>query len=146
MKRLFAILACVLLAASRSSGQPPGPPPIFHVVSKTIPDKGLIFLVRYEPVTEQVAVKVLVNINGQIVEETRSEKRVVYTTVQYSMDIANARVITPDGKQMPIDEVWKRLKANTVVVLSGDGNTPAQPYLRALSSETLVIIPGPMKK
>ena len=145
MKRLLAILAGVLLAASASSAQPPGPPPTLQVVSKTNPGKGLIVFVRYEAVNEQVAVKVLVNINGQNVEETRLVTRVVYRTVEYSVDISNGRVITPDGKQLPIDEAWKRLKAKTVVAVSADGNTPAADYLRALSAETLVIIPGPAK-
>jgi hypothetical protein len=59
------------------------------------------------------------------------------------IDATNSRVITPDGKQLPIDEVWKRLKANTVVLVSADGNTPAAAFLQALNAQTLIIIPGP---
>jgi hypothetical protein len=58
-------------------------------------------------------------------------------------DAATSRVITPDGKQLPIDEVWKRLKPNTIIAISADSNTPDNAYLRALNPETLVLIPGP---
>jgi hypothetical protein len=54
--------------------------------------------------------------------------------------------MTPDGKQLPIDEVWKRLKKDTVVLVSGDGNTPAQAYLKAVNPETLVLIAPQMDR
>ena len=66
----------------------------------------------------------------------RVEERIA--TVQ----LANSRVITPDGKQLPIEDVWKRLKAKAVIAYS-DAGTPGEQYLRALNPETLVII-GPM--
>jgi hypothetical protein len=58
---------------------------------------------------------------------------------------ANSRVITPDGKQLPIDEVWKRVKKDTVIAVSANGNTPAAGFLAALRADTLVMIP-PMPK
>lgn len=61
-------------------------------------------------------------------------------------DVRTSKIITPDGKQVPIDDVWKRLKAKSVVVVSSDSNTPAQHFLRALNAETLIIIPAQVKK
>ena len=56
------------------------------------------------------------------------------------IEAAKSRIITPDGKQLPIDEVWKRLKADSVVIFSTDGNTPGEAFLRALNANTLIII------
>ena len=57
-------------------------------------------------------------------------------------DLFKSRIITASGKQLPIDEVWKRVKANSVIVFSGSYEAPAEAYLRTLSAEAVVIIPG----
>ena len=148
MKPILAI-AGVFLAAGLASAQPPAlasPPPIFHVVGKTIPEKGLVVFLSYKSVSEMVPVKELINVNGKQVEVTKYATRVTYVPVETTNDISNARVITTESKQLAIDEVWKRLKAGTVVAVSTDGQAPAAPYLRALNANTLVIIPGPPKK
>jgi hypothetical protein len=75
----------------------------------------------------------------------RTAHRAVPVDYDVVYDIGASRVITTDGKQLPIDEVWKRLKANAVVMVSGDFQTPAAPFLRALRADTLVIIPAPPK-
>ena len=59
------------------------------------------------------------------------------------IDVSNSRVITPDEKQLTLDDVWKKMKANSVIVMSANGDTPAAVYLRALNPETLILIPGP---
>ncbi len=146
--RATVIVASWFILVSHSQAQPgpQGPPPAFKVVASTKPDKGeLVFL---ETVTRMVPVQkqVVVIKNGQQVTETVTEYVSFLEQRHVLIDIGKSRVITPDGKQLPIDEVWKRLKAGTVIVLAADANTPAQIYLRALNAETLVIIPGPMKK
>lgn len=149
MKSNLVILTCLLLAPSLAQAQPggqPGPAPTFKVVASTDKAKGLIvfreILYKHVPVTREVVEIV----NGQQVKVTRTALETVAEERLIEINAANSRVITPDGKQLPIDEVWKRLKANTVVVVSAHSSTPSAPYLRALSAETLTIIPGPMKK
>lgn len=142
MKTVIAIVAIICTAGAATAQT--GAPPAFKTVSSTNKDKGqIVFLetvVRMVPVQmARVVIK-----NGVQVTETVTEFRPVFEQTLRAVDARNSRVITPDGKQLPIDEVWKRLKANTVVVVSADGNTPAQAYLRALNAETLVLIlPAP---
>jgi hypothetical protein len=151
MKPFFFVLACFVLVTNDVTAQnvPQGLPPAFKVVVSTNPDKGeLIFLdtvIRY--VTEERFVQE--NVNGVQITKTVKVQVPVIEQRHILTDIGKGRVITPDGKQLPIEEVWKRLKANSVVLVSGDMNTPAPAYLRALNAETLVVIPAPpvpMKK
>ena len=73
--------------------------------------------------------------------------KTVYKQIEVDIycDLGVSRVITTDGKQLPIDEVWKRLKPNTIVAISGNFNVPHESYLRALNPEILVIIPPEVK-
>jgi hypothetical protein len=126
--------------------QPPaflGAPPAFKTVASTNKEKGQItFLETVVRMVPEQRARVVIRDGKQITENVTVQRPVFEQTLRL-FDATKSRVITPDGKQLPIDEVWKRLKANTVVVVSADGNTPAQVYLRALSADTLVIIPGP---
>ena len=149
MKTTLAILTCLLLAPSIAQAQPGGqlgPAPTFKVVASTDKTKGVIVFrersFKHVPVIKEVVEIV----NGQQVTKVVTTYETVAEDRLIEINAANSRVITPDGKQLPIDEVWKRVKANTVVLLSGDNNTPNPAFLRALSAETLIIIPGPMKK
>jgi hypothetical protein len=148
MKPLLSILGCSLIMASVAVAQPGpnGPPPSFKIVTSTDPAKGHI--VFGETVYRAVPVQreIVEIVNGQQVKRTVTEYVTVAESRETKIDATNSRVITTDGKQLPIDEVWKRLKANTVVVVSADSSTPSAAYLRALSAQTLVIVPGPMKK
>jgi hypothetical protein len=144
MKLILPILACSLIMASVAAAQPGpnGPPPSFKIVTSTDSAKGHI--VFHETVYRTVPVqKEFVEIvNGQQVKKTVTGYETVAESRETKIDATNSSIITPDGKQLPIDEVWKRLKANTVVVVSANSSTPSAPYLRALSAETLIIIPG----
>jgi len=149
MKTTLAVLTGLLLAPSAAQAQPGGQlgsAPTFKVVASTDKAKGSIVfrerLYKHVPVIREVVEIV----NGQQVKKTVTTYETVAEERLIEINAANSRIITPDGKQLPIDEVWKRLKANTVVVVSADSSTPAAPYLRALSAETLIIIPGPTKK
>jgi hypothetical protein len=145
MKAIVLFLACPLLMASPAWAQsgPSGPPPSFKIVGSTDPAKGLIVFREILYKTVQVQREVVELVNGMTIKRTVTENVFVPEERTTQIDATNSRVITPDGKQLPIDEVWKRLKANTVVLVSADGNTPAAAYLRALNAQTLVIIPGP---
>jgi hypothetical protein len=128
MRTTFAILSVLLLSAGLAHAQPAepvNPPPVFKVVASADKVKGEIVFLE----------KVYRIMNGQTVaEEYKTE-----------ITIADCRVITPSGKQVPNDDLWKRLKNGTVVVVSTDGKTPAEPILRALNAEMLVIIPAAPK-
>jgi hypothetical protein len=150
MKGSLAILTTFLLLAGHAAAQPgpTGPPPTFKVVSGTDKTKGLIEFIetttRLVPEQRAVIKEVVMIVNGMQVKQL--VKEIVFVNVpvteqrMVTIDAAKTRVITPDGKQLPIDEVWKRLKKDTVVLVSGDGNAPAQAYLKALNAETLVVI------
>src|SRR6516165_5586848 len=144
MKLILPILACSLIMASVTVAQPGpnGPSPSFKIVTSTDSAKGHI--VFHETVYRTVPVqKEFVEIvNGQQVTKTVTGYETVAERRETKIDATNSSIITPDGKQLPIDEVWKRLKANTVVVVSANSSTPSAPYLRALSAQTLIIIPG----
>ena len=149
MKTTLAILIGLLLAPSAARAEPGGQlgsAPTFKVVASTDKAKGAIVfrerLYKHVPVTREVVEIV----NGQQVTTTVTAYETVAEERLIEINAANSRVITPDGKQLPVDEVWQRVKANTVVVVSADSSTPSAPYLRALSAETLIIIPGPTKK
>src|SRR5437870_83773 len=93
-------LACVLFFAGVASAQPPAlasPPPTFHVVGKTIPEKGLVVFITYKTVSEQVPVKELINVNGKQVEVTKIATRVTYVPFETTHDISNGRVITTES-------------------------------------------------
>jgi hypothetical protein len=141
MKTTLAILTMFLLLASHAAAQPaPSGVPIFKIVDSTDKAKGQITFL--ETVTRAVPERkdVAVNIDGMQVIKIVTSYVFVYEQRTTTIDAAKSRFITPDGKQLPIDEVWKRLKKDTVVVVSGDDTAPAQAYLRALSPDTLVII------
>ena len=145
MKTALMILAGLLLSTIVAHAQPnvrPGTPPTFKIVSNVNKAKGL--LIFRETVYKNVPVQkqIVVMENGQAVTKTVTEYVTIAEERINEINVTNGRVITPDGKQLPIDEVWNRVKTNTVVVVSADGNAPSEAYLRALSAEALIIIPG----
>jgi hypothetical protein len=146
MKHLVAILSCLAFVSGVfAQDAPKGPPPIFKVVTSVDAAKGQIQF--KETVTKVVPVQkeIDVNVNGQIMKQVITEYVSVLEERSYVVEVANARVITPDGKKIANDDIWKRVKAKNVVVLSANGDTPAAEYLRALHPETVVIIPAPVK-
>jgi hypothetical protein len=145
MKSILAVLAAMLLSANLAQAQPPSPTPAFKVIVSADKAKGVIAHHETTYRTVPVLREVEEIVNGQTVKkavtsfETISEVRLV------EINVAGGRVITPDGKQVPNDDLWKRLKKDAVVVVSGSGEAPAPEFLRALNAQTLVIIPGPAK-
>ena len=135
------VLSCLSQIVLAQPDTNPGPGPIITVVESTMPEKGHAVLTRFVQVLEQIPVVEKINVNDKV------EERVVHRSIVRTMavstiyDISASRVITTDGKQLSIDEVWKRLKPKTAVAISTDFKTPNAVYLRALNPEVLVIIP-----
>ncbi len=138
-------LTLTLMTAAGASAQPapsPGPAPSFAYVRKTTPDKGHAILVQTTTVKEMVPYVERVFLNGVARDVTKYKTVLRFVEVDTIYDLAASRVITPDGKQLAIDEVWKRLQKNTVVAISGNFETPSAAFLRSLNAETLVAIPA----
>jgi hypothetical protein len=140
MRNVIAIAVGVLCLAGAANAQ--GPAPTFKTVSSTDKEKGHIFIVQttMRAVPVQKVVEVVKDGIKQLA--TLTEYVPVYEQITIAIDATKSRVITPDGKQLPIDEVWKRLKAKSVIVVSADGKTPDADYLRVLRPETLILIPA----
>ena len=151
MRTASAAIAIFLALANLALGQgaPQGAPPTLKSVASADSKKGQIIYLdtvsRLVPVQKEVVVVE----NGQKVAKVVTVYETVLEQRHIVLDVANSRVITPDGKQLPIDEVWKRATKGAVIALSANSNPPAAAYLRALSPETLVIIPpavSPMER
>jgi hypothetical protein len=118
--RFIAIAICVVVFAGLTLAQPgnEGSPPGLKIVSSVDKDKGQIIYIDTVMRAVPVQIEKVVIVNGQQVREIVTEYRMILETRHVVFEAAQSRVITPDGKQLPIDEVYKRLKANTVVALS----------------------------
>ncbi len=145
LTRLLCVLTLVL-TTNLAQAQPPaivGAAPTLRVVTGVDDKKGVVYftetLTRYVPVVKTIVVIE----NGQQVNKNVTETVAVMEQRVIVIDLTKSRVITPNGKQLPIDDVWKRLKTNTVIALSADSNTPAAAYLNAFNEQTLIVIPPP---
>jgi hypothetical protein len=137
-----------LLMAHQAAAQPPAlsPPPALKLVVNTDKEKGQIIYIDTVIRMVPVVVEREVDVNGQKMKVKVTEYQSVQEQRHVVLDAANSRIIRNDGKQLPIDEVWKLLKKDSVIAVSFGANTPAPAYLQALNPETLIIIPAPMKK
>lgn len=141
MRFILALIAAVLLIRSSIAQAPVDPAPVFKLITSTAPKKGEITYLELIPKIMLVDFPRPVIVDGQRFIETVKVEQTYYEKRLIIIDAAKSRIMTPDGTQLPIDEVWKRIKANTIVAISPEGKTPAQPYLRALGADTLIIIP-----
>ena len=145
MKALGCILALVLFSTNIALAQtvPKGPPPTFAFVQGTTPAKGEIVVSRMVASQRVVPYLVQMEINGKVQNVTKYKTETVYEIRLATIDASSSRVITPNGNQLPIDEVWNRLKKQQVILESRE--MPDAVYLRALHPDALVLIPGPGK-
>jgi hypothetical protein len=163
MKYLVAILSCLAFVAGAIAQETSKDlPPLLRVVVKTDPDKGQILYKEITYVNEPVKKKGAVQKGIAVVEVDVYEDRFVPVEGHLIIDIGTRQVtkldgtrgyrtvetrfITTDGKQLAIADVWKRVKAKTVIAVSRNGETPAAEFLRALHPDTVVIIPDAAKK
>jgi hypothetical protein len=146
MRLSIALAVVAFTAGAPAFGQAPkGPPPVLKIVAATDAAKGHIEFRETHFKTEFRAEFRKVVVNGVEVDQAVQIPVTVPFQVQVVIDAGKSRIITPDGKEVPKDDLWKRVKAKSVVVVSGDNAAPAPAYLRALSAETIVIIPLPLK-
>jgi hypothetical protein len=136
---LFTVSSAV--ARDKAKDGPDGSAPIFKFVSRVDPDKGIIEFKDRVLVPVIVTKQIIENINGKDVVRTVTEQANVMETRISQIEIANKRFLTANGKAIPMADLWKRVKANTVVVISGDFDTPSEEYLRVLNPEAVVIVP-----
>src|SRR2546423_350614 len=105
--RTAAIIAALLLSSSAVYAQPPA----FKTVTSTDPKKGVIVFRETSYKTVPVLKEIIENVNGQQVKKVVTETVLVAEERLVRVNAAKSRIITPDGKQLPIDQVWKRVKA-----------------------------------
>jgi hypothetical protein len=141
----WAVLSLVVVAGASLAQPPSGPPPSLHVVRQTDAGKGRVILTNSVTVIETRVITEKVVVNGVVMDVTKTIGVPVLKQFDTVHDIAAGRVITPDGKQLLLDEASKKLTAGTVVAVSGNFDAPSAAYLRTLNPQTLVIIPAPPK-
>src|SRR5262245_24862620 len=130
MRIILSILATLVLGVNVAMAQAP----TLRLVSSVDKNKGVILFRESVQVAVMVPVQVAYIENGVTRFKTVTQTQYRVEVHLVTMEMANSRVITPDGKQLPIEDVWKRVKANTVVAYSSAG-TPGEAYLRALNAE-----------
>jgi hypothetical protein len=160
---VVAILSCLAFVAGAIAQETPKDlPPLLRVVVKTEPDKGRILYKAITYVNEPVKKKGVVCDGIALVEVDMFEDRFVPVEGHVIIDIGTRRLttldgkggnrtvetrfVTTDGKELAIVDVWKRVKPNTVIAVSANGETPAAEFLRALHPDTVVVIPDAVKK
>lgn len=163
MKSLATMVFCLTFVAGASAQPTPKDlPPVLRVVVKAEPDKSRILYKEITYVNEPVKKKRSVLREDGLVEIDVFEDRFVPVEGHAILDIGlrhvvlmdgkggkktvETRFITTDGKPLAIAEVWKRVKAETVIAISKTGETPAPAYLRALHPDTVVVIPDAVKE
>jgi hypothetical protein len=147
MRTILAILAFGGLVGIASAQEAPsGSPPTLEIVHQVMPEKGVVICRPVSFTIELRTIEEKIVVNGQQRTVARTVGVPVIRESELKFDLAASRVITTDGKQLPIEEVWKRLKAKSVVAVSGSPGAPAPAFLRALHPDILVIIPGQFKK
>jgi hypothetical protein len=163
MKHLVAILSCLgFVAGATGEERPKDLPPLLRVVVKSDRDKNQILYKEINFVNEPVRKKGAVQDGIAVIEVDVYEDRFVPVEGHFIIDIGTRQVttldgkggyrtvetrfITTDGKQLALADVWKRVKPNTVIAISANGEAPAAEFLRALHPDTVVVIPDAAKK
>ncbi|MCI0641626.1 MAG: hypothetical protein L0Y72_17675 [Gemmataceae bacterium] len=122
---------------------PSGPQPIFAVVSGVEPAAGTIQVRRLEAVQVAVNVPESVNVNGQAITVMRTVHRQESRMVEVVYALEKTQAQTAGGKKLTKEEVGKQLKAGSVVLISADGRPVDPVYLRAIQTDTVVLVTGP---
>jgi hypothetical protein len=162
MRTPFAIMAGFLFLAGTATAQPkavPAPralPPMLRVVTNVHKDDGRIAFAVTEVKSLKSTKSVRELVDGVFVtrifpEETPYVERSIHgLTIGVHTVIApdgtktttvGFRVVTPDGKAVSAQDALKRLKEDSVIAISADSEIPDPAFLRALSPDTLVLIP-----
>jgi hypothetical protein len=142
-------LFAIVLASAAAAPAPPdapvkppeGPPPVQVVASMTRDGEFEITQPALVPATETR--ERTVNIAGREVKETYPVT--VYKTVQVTRRIKGegVKVYTAAGKEVDAKDVPDKLKKQTIVLFSADGNKVDPFYLKIIKPDTLVIVAPP---
>ena len=138
-------IAAGLSACAGEPGQvqpPKGSPPQFVYVSRVDQAKGTFFCQQAVDVPCVVAVEREIEKQGKkfrVVENVTMMKR---EFKEFAVAAAGARVQTAGGHRVGAEELWRRLKAGTIIVLVVDGNPVDPAYLRVLQPDTLLVVPA----
>lgn len=145
--KTYAALAGLLILANLalSQGESPGLAPSLRLVGKVDHAKGVFTTVDTVQIPTMVEKQIDILINGQAVKQTVRETIMRPLGQITKWTIKPGRFIGTDGKDVPAEELPKRLRANTVIGVSNDGNAPGRVFLRALHPECLIFLPPPQK-
>jgi hypothetical protein len=134
MAALLALPAAVTAQNGPAKGLPP------KVMVAQVDDNGRPFLLV--EVVEMVArqVKVPVQVNNVTEERTVTQYVPVQRRVRVHLDKGKARFFDATGKALGPKELAKRLKGETPVLVSTDGNVVDPFYLRLARPETVVVV------
>ena len=101
-----------------------------------------VIMVPVSTIIKEKVVEKLPGGNEQEKEVTKVVTKYVQEFKQqtFKLDLAKIKVITADGKPLLMDELWQRVKPNTVVAISETGKAPQQGYLQVLKADTIVLI------
>lgn len=139
----LATLAVVLSLAGGGPAQEQKlvPPPFFKMLDSADKAKGEIAWIDEDLGARPVQKQVTEFVDGVPVQKTVTEYVWNKGTRRTVVDLTSSRVITPDGKQVALDDAWKRLNKGSVVLISYDPTTPpAQAYLDTLKEGTLIVM------
>lgn len=142
MRTLIASVVALMLPAWALAQPMASLPPVLKQVSNVDKDKGHIVLAETVIKLVPVTVERVVTVNGQQVTETVTEYTRALEVREVVYDLGRDRIIGRDGKAVPLGDAWKRLNKGSVIAVSGNSNAPADAFLRALSPDTLIVIPG----
>lgn len=136
MIRNLTLLA-VLIGAGQAAAQNP-PPNLVKVESVSAPGKS-IKVVQFVGKPVQMAEAYTVDVGGRTEMRTRNVTKMVFEQVIKDLPLANAMAFDVNGKQISQDAMWQRLKAGAVIATTSS-MLPEAAYLKALNSDTLVIV------
>jgi hypothetical protein len=142
--RLFIMLWLAIAgganAAEGEARERAGVPPRLVTVLEVRQKEGELVLasVMVRNVVEQ-RIRV-VEVNGKSEEVAYTVMKPVFEERSELIDLNRAWVFEGSGKELSKEEVWKRVAAGVAVALSGDGKDVTPVYMRALATETLVIV------
>jgi hypothetical protein len=139
---LAALLPLALAAPAPDEKKvvlPASPPPRVGCVAALDPAAGEITL---HEVSQQVVPELrteLRTINGKKVEVQVTVYQAVLVQQQRKLSLKEGKAFDTSGTSLEPEEVWKRLKIGTAVLISADGNKVDPAYLGIIAKEAVIL-------
>lgn len=140
------MLTCLVLSLALGAPVPPaaaptpiGPVPRLHFVTAESDGKVTIPVSRAEKQQGAGVVMVAINGNpngGQFIIQQEVTKSVAVPLAE----VKNLKVYTADGKEVPVADAEKQLKAGGTVVISADGKKVDPRHLKLFRDDVLVLV------